>query len=313
MGLPKSDRTGGEFTNRSRLNFLKLTPGQHIIRFLHPIEGTMLKHTHWIKGTSIECPDPDTCPVCLINKEILLEVGGDFKEAKKVKGFRPWTRRYYANVLDLTPVKVSPDCEKSFENKRDSAGRWPIVCEDCGASLAGVEPQLSNTIKILAGGVTIFNALDAINESVTVPDPDIADEVSLLEGEEIEDFGAHLSGGIPVGLENFDIVLMVQGTGRERQVTPVPQPHRDTVYNLEEMELEPYDLERAIVKLDSEEVKELLRGVALKDIFAARNAEEGSEQIDQTPNEQVVENVAEVEDEVTNALKDLFDLDAETT
>jgi hypothetical protein len=309
MGLPKSTRTGGEFTARNRLNFLKLTPGQHIIRFLHPIEDTTLKHTHWIKMTSIECPDPDTCPVCAINKEILLEVGGDFKEAKKVKGFNPWTKRYYANILDLTPVKISPDCEKEFENKRDSAGRWPIVCEDCGASLAGVEPQFSHKVKILAGGITLFNALDAINESVTVPDDTITEDQTLLDDE----IAVPMNGGVPVGLDKFDIVLMVQGTGRERQVTPVPQPHRIAVHDLEEMGLELYDLDRAIVKLDSEEVKELLRGVALKDIFAARNAEEGSEQVSQPSNEQLVENVAEVENEVTDALKDLFDLETETT
>ena len=305
MSLPKSERsTGGEQSNKKKLNFLKLTPGSHTIRFMHPISEVMLKHTHWIKGTTIECVDVDTCPVCAVNREILNSVDNDWKSAKKVTGFNPYQKRYYANVLDLTAVKVSPNSERGFENKRDSQGRYPLVCEETGDSLASIAERPSNTVKILNSGVTLFGALDAIND--TVGDEGAFHEIVLEDGTV-----ASIAEVVPYGIDTFNITLMVQGVGRERQITPIPQVHKREVYDYEALGVEPYDLERALLTFNPEEVKELLRGVQVRDILTARGNEEDS--IDNTSfasvSKEVAEGLAEAQGETLASLEDLFDLD----
>jgi len=296
MGLPKVDRTSTSYSNKQKLSFIKLTPGQHLIRLLQPIEEIKLAYTHWVKGTSLECPGENECPLCLNNKDILASVGGEYKKAKEVTGFNPWQVRYYANILDLTPVKVSPNSENGFENKRDQAGDWGAVCEDCGDSLASVQVRPSNTIKILAGGKKLFEALESIDLSITVPDetkPYTLPDGSIAFEEK------------KIGIENYDVALMTVGVGRERLVTPVPQAHRNQVYNLEEREDELFDLDRALVVLTPPEIVDLLSGVTLRDIFAARLAEE-DEITDTVIANEAIEVSKTIEASVEASLDDIF-------
>jgi len=252
MGLPKPDRYGSNSDTFKKPVYIKLSEGEHFVRFLHPIEETRLVYTHWVNRASIECIGAD-CPVCEKNQTILNSVNGDRKLAKDVSGYSPYQVRYYANILDRTQVKVHPDSEQGFENKRLSDGTFPAVCGETSKMLAEVAPQPSDKIKILAGGVTLFDQLDSINSATGK-----RDEAGNI---------------VPIGIQNFDVVLDVKGTGRDRKITPVPQVLIDDVVTYDVDEL--HDLDKAIIKLTAVEIHDLLRGVTLKDIFAARRALEG--------------------------------------
>lgn len=255
MALPKPERKfSSSRDDNKKLNFIKLTEGRHLIRLLQPLSQVKLTYTHWVRGTSVECPGTDVCPICRYNQEILLSVDGDWDKAKEVKQFNPYQVRYYANVLDRTPVKVSPKSETGFENKRRPDNTWPLVCEETGEFLEGVEERPSNTVKILAGGVTLFNALESI------------DNATLDENEN------------KIGIENYDIVLMISGTGRDRKTSPVPQERRNDVIDVDEHEL--YDLDRALIVFTPEEITDFLNGTSLSDIFKARRLSESEPEVD---------------------------------
>ena len=279
MGLPKPDRIGTKSSNQKKLNFIKLSEGRHTIRMLQPLDEVKLSYTHWVRGTSLECPG-ESCPICKNNQEILMSVNNEWEDAKKVKGFNPWQVRYYANVLDRTLVKVSPQSEIGFENKRRPDGSWPIVCEDTGELLEGIPEQPSNTVKILSGGKTLFGDLENI------------DLATLGQDES------------PLGIENYDVVLMVSGEGRERKVSPVPQVSRNDVIDLEDLEL--YDLDRAIITFTADEITDFLNGTSLSDIFAARRVSDNVAEVDDEEVEKDFVEESEQTEELTNSINRLL-------
>ena len=137
--IPRPDRTTRSTnSNFRRTKFFSLKPeGQHIIRMLQPLGEIKMVYTHWHNKVSFECLG-DECPVCLNNKEILARVSVErdpkeaWKQAKKEVGFNPWQIRYFANVLDRTPVKVHPEATKGTENRRNVAGEFPVLCAETG-------------------------------------------------------------------------------------------------------------------------------------------------------------------------------------
>ena len=284
MSLPKPDRysdSSGQTFRRPE--YLKLTEGEHYIRFLNPIEDTKMVYTHWIKKVSIECVGVD-CPVCIENQQILDSVNGDRKLAKEVSGFSPYQVRYYANVLDRTQVKVHPDSESGYENKRQPDGVFPHICGDTAKLLEGVSPTQSNKVKILAGGVTLFNDLDSINSKTGQRDAE---------------------GNItPIGVENFDIILDVKGTGRERKITPVSQVLVNDVVSVPFEDL--YDLDAAIITLEVDEILDLVRGISLKDIFSARRAVEEDKVVLNDVTDGSAELISDMTNDITKTVEDLL-------
>lgn len=280
MSLPKPNREGYGASDSNKLEYLKLTEGQHVIRMLSPISEVTMKYTHWIAGTSIECLGAEECPICISNQKILNDVDGDWKSAKEITGFNPYQTRYYVNVLDKTPVKVHPQSEKGFENKKGADGQFPALCGDTGLPLADVPVKLSGKVKVFSGGVTIFNTLDGV-DAVTNTDS----QGNPLEGH---------------GIQNYDVTLMVDGTGRDRKISAIPQATWNDPVDFESLEL--HDLDRALIKLTKEEIPRLISGVSLRDIFAARRQDD-SVSTDVSAEAEAVANVAS---DVQNSVDELL-------
>lgn len=281
--LKRPDRKGGSGKRFKRFNFLRLTEGQHIIRLLQPIEEVPMFYSHWLRKSNIECLGVD-CPFCQNNQEILLGVDGDYERAKKVTGFNPWQVRYFANVLDRTLVKVHPESEEAVENKRNAINEWAVVCKDTQLPLAEVEAKPSNIVKVLSSGITLFDALEKIDLTTC--------------SKEVDEEG----NPTPLGIKNYDVVLVVSGTGRERKSPPVPQVTRNDVVEIDKADL--FDLDRALIKLTVEEIIDFRRGVTLKDIFAARRDKEGDTTFDTSEEDKELEGV---EKELVDSVKNLLD------
>jgi hypothetical protein len=205
-----------------------------------------------------------------------MSVDNDWNAAKKIKGFNPWQTRYYANVLDRTPVKVSSSGE---EVKQRPDGTYPQASSN-GELITDVEETVSNTVKILSGGKTLFGDLE------------MHDSAILDQAEN------------PIGIHNYDVVLMVKGEGRERQVTPVPQVGRDDEIDLEEYEL--YDLDRALISFTPEEITSFLSGVSLSDIFKARRAT-ASLEVDEDRNDEIFQEDTEEDEKLSKDIKEMLE------
>jgi hypothetical protein len=250
--------------NFKKTEYLKLTPGTHIIRI---IQDTGRKYYHHWMGSGVECLGDD-CPQCKLNRQIMDDIGGDFetsyKQAKKVEGFIPRQPRGAVNVLDRTPIKVCPNC--GHEN-RPISNVHPAVCSECAQSILNIEPKVTNKIKVFSRAATVFEQIDDLDKSV------------LDENKE------------PIGVRNFDIALHVVGN----QTVPVPTDNRDTVeFNEEDL----FDLDFVVLRLTEEEMEKRMKGVSFSEIFKARNAtkEVETESVVQADEEKVAEIQSEISD-----------------
>ena len=230
--------------------YMELTPGTHVIRILEEkAEGFF---QHWL-GVPILCLGEE-CPQCKQNKIILAEYNNDFKQASKAPGFYWKSERGAVNVLDRTPVKICPECGKEVKAIDDI---FPTSCPECKTLLVNVKPIPSNKVKILSRAGSVF------------------EKIALFSKTSLDEEGN------PFPITSFDIELLVAGN------TTIP---RKTT-NMDKVEIpqeEPHDLSRAYIKLSAEEMSQKMRGVSLKDIFAARRATEEPEvekHVEATPEE----------------------------
>jgi len=221
-------------TERKRLEYMDTKAGNHLLRILEP--KALDWWTHYMNRSSVKCLG-ESCPICKRNYELIRQYPDTFREEA---GFVNRTRRYYVNVLDKTPAKVCGKCDTEYKHLSQE------VCE-CGEVLPPVAPL--NKVKVLAKGVTLFEDLANIDSAIR------------------DDLGE------VVGITNYDIGLVVTGTGRDTKTTPVADRTRNEPVP-EGLEL--FDLSNALIELTPEEMLELQRGVSLKDIFAARKATENT-------------------------------------
>jgi len=232
----KEQTSGMKF---EKIRFLSFDFGQHIVRLLN----TKVIYVHFLNSSkaTVKCLDEE-CPYCKLNRQLILENPDDYKNQK---GWNPKLRRHYFNVLDRTPVKVCPNC--GVETKKGINGLYTQACGECGTFISGVSESPSNKIKVTNLSETNGVRLNAFQQSV------------LDEG------GNHL------GLENFDILFLVTRTAEGRKdITPVPLPgNKDILDHVQEDQL--YDLDKAVIALNPNEMLDLQRGISLRDIFAARN------------------------------------------
>lgn len=223
------------------------TEGQHQIRILDETA-----HDEWLhfvrtptheRGIYLTCLEDD-CPICIQNRQIIAENPETFRD---VKGYWSRSKRWYVNVLDRTEVKVCPECQ--WENKKDVTMQFPNTClnRECNALLTEVEPHQSGKVKILAKGKRLFEPLEKNIFRVNVDED-----------------------GEPIPLTKYDIILHVVGTGRDTQTLPVKTDVNDEV-GVPEDAL--YDLPSIPLRLEPSEVLDFLKGVSLRDIFAARRGE----------------------------------------
>jgi hypothetical protein len=258
---------GSEFRKFDRTEFLSLTPGQHFVR----IVGVPKMHrTHYLAraSTTFKCLGDD-CPVCKNNKQIILEYPEKFREQK---GWNPSLRRHYINVIDQTPVKVCPNCGK--ESKRGMNNLFSPACE-CGTFITGVVETVSGKLKVLNVSETNAELINAYDSSILTPN------------------------GEKLGVNNFDIVFIVTGAGQQKKITPSPLPSNNAKVEYDETKL--YNLDRVVIEVTADEIVELLRGISLRDIFAARNKQEF------TPVAEDVEKLAKSATEISADLKKKID------
>lgn len=223
-------------TKFRKTEFIQLPEGTTIIRILD--NEAYRTQTHYVNRVYVECLGEE-CPICQNNKKIIMENPEDFR---KITGYHSKSERYVTNVLDRTPAKICPKCGK--ENKKVGLTFQPI-CE-CNESLMNVSDRPLNKVKILAKGKELFMQLNVLEDSVRTP-----------EGE-------------PVGLNNFDIALIVKGTERNTKIMTLPQA--PAPLTVEVKEEDKFDTTKATFRLTVSEIQDLLHGVALKDILVARNA-----------------------------------------
>lgn len=259
---------GGEGKSYDKPMYFKFGYGQHLVRIL----GAPKKiYTHWLMGkASVKCLGED-CPICDSNDKIKAE---NPKNYWNVPGWISRQERHYMNVLDRTPVKVCPNCQT--ENKKDPTGKFSTICSECETFITEVEPISSGKVKVANISKRNANEINAYN-------------ISILDEDET-----------PLGVNNFDIMFFVgKNENGKKNITPSPVPTRNDEVKVPEDAL--YDLDDAILVLDAEEIKSLLKGVALRDILVARN------EVD----DELVPEVKLSEEttlEVDETLKELFDL-----
>lgn len=273
MPFADIDAPKTQFTSKKK-EYLKLGQGQTVIRIL---ENQAHKfYTHYINGSTIQCLGED-CPVCRNNHIIYAENPDTYKE---VKGYAPKVQRFLVNVLDRTVGKVCPECKATIKK---AGVAFPSSCSSCNTVVAHIKEAPLNRVSVLAKGVTLFEQFDAF-------------ETSVLDENET-----------PLPLTSFDIVLNVSGAGRTTKIVAIPVTNHKDVIEISKDDL--YDLSDAVIKLTSEEIIDLQRGISLTDIFAARKAvaetKHSSELVGEQPanKELVEEELAEVEDELKKVME----------
>ena len=219
-------------TEFKKTQFITLEQGATVIRILDP--DYLSVETHYIKNMSIKCLG-DECPICRNNKIIIAENPETFRT---IAGYSPRSTRYYINVLDRTPAKICPSCKA--EVKKSGAS----TCPECNTLIATVQPQPLNRVKVLAKGKTLFEQLVALENAIT-------DE-----------------NGNKLGLQNFDITLMVAGSGKTTTTTPIYNGRPGSKPEVTETDL--FDLTNATIALTAKEINDFQKGVSLKDIYTGR-------------------------------------------
>lgn len=248
---PFADIETKEKKTFQKVTFLDLPPGQHIIRILE--ENATKVHTHFINRSTVLCLEDD-CPICQSNKKIFIENPDNFRE---VKGYSPKSKRYFVNVLDRTPVKVCPKCQT--ENKKGVNGIFPPSCSACGTYLNEAEIKPSNKVKLYSFGVGVAEQINAFQQAI-------------LD-----------ASGEPCPLTSYDIVLIVDGTGKEKKTNLVAQAQRNDPVEVPADAF--FDAKNATITLKAEEMLQLQRGVSLKDIFASRKADKADTLTEQVTKE----------------------------
>jgi hypothetical protein len=238
--------------NFRKTEHIDLTPGQTTIRIIDTPEEALKYHTHYINRCYIKCLGED-CPVCKTNTKIFSEHPEDYRE---VQGWSPRQERFAVNVFDKSPVKICSNCKAEVKK---SGTTFPPICPKCNQPIVAEKEIPLNKIKVLAKGVTVAELLNGIDESIQDPE------------------------GNKIGINNFDIVLYVTGTGRQQTISPIPLVDKRDPVNFKPEDK--YDLNKIAVELTPEEIGELQRGISLKDIFAGRKSQVSDDFLKEDPAE----------------------------
>jgi len=153
--------------------------------------------------------------------------------------------------------KIIAENQENFRNVPGYNGRRQVayvnvldktvakVCPSCNAALVQVEAKPLNKVKVLSKGKTFFDQLDFIDAS-------ILDEATQT----------------PIGVANMDLSVLVMANSKSAPTVAPTTNYAPIEYKEEDL----FDLEKAIIVLNSEEINDLLRGNRLADILAARKA-----------------------------------------
>jgi len=248
-----------QFENKfKRTEFMSLTTGAHTVRILQPQAKTVPTHFFNNTKTTVLCLGDD-CPVCANNKKLISQFPETFRDQRD---YVKINYRFFVNVLDKTVAKTC-ECGKEYKNLAMT------ICT-CGKVLNNPAPL--NKVKVMSKGITLRDDLDSIDKAI-------------LDNQ-----------GTPIGLVNYDVVLMVSGTGRDTKVTPVPRTEANQPVELNGQEL--FDVEKAYIVVTPAEMLDVQRGISLKDIFSARKAENKSNIIEPIASQEVLDEVNAAVDEI---------------
>jgi hypothetical protein len=252
--------------NFRKTEHIDLQPGQSTIRIIDTPEEAHKYQTHYLKGIYVKCIGED-CPICRNNVKIYAENPENFRE---IPGYSAKSERYAVNVFDKTSVKICANCKAEVKK---FGTNFPPVCPHCNQPIVTVKETPLNKIKVLAKGVTVANLLNGIDESVQDKE------------------------GNKIGVNNFDLVLYVTGTGRDQNISIIPLIDQREPVNYAPQEK--FDLTKIAIELTPEEIGDIQRGVSLKDIFASRRA------VVQVPAEEAGK-PAEIADDVKKQIADIL-------
>lgn len=257
-----------ENTDFQPVRYLRIKDGYPVtIRIIDDKSFYVAKHYIPSQRMSIVCLG-EQCPICQRNAEIRAKHG---RNARNQSGFFNVQHRNMVNVLDRTLVVVD---EETGDEYYAYKGTFPTTTKDGERSLVDVEPRPSNTIKILERGRSLF------------------DDINVLHNEYLEE------GGITA----IDLKIIANGSGPDMSVSIVPKPKRDEPVDelLANTSDERYVLETVSVQLSPDEMLEFAYGgVALRDIFAKRRAEDASD-VDR----ELQSSLADVEDSIESLFGD---------
>lgn len=270
----ESQSTGNGKFRKTRWFFPR--PGKYTVRILQ--SDYVTKYTHWLNGITLECiGEEDGCPICLDNSKILAE---NPDNPRKVKGFNPFGKTSYVNIFDKTLVKVEP--ESGEENYPDINGTFPMYSYGSKKSISDVQPTPSNKVKVFSRSSGVFD---------TIVDYDIA-----------------IKDSTGMGITEYDLTFMVKpklGNSIGSNLSIIPQTHLNEPLELEE---ELYDLEAVTINLLPNEIRELQRGVSLRDIFASRrNSEVLEKKEDFEPSEDIKSSSEKVTSKLTEEGKSFLE------
>lgn len=248
-----------------KLELLKLV-NLHVVRVLST-KGHKT-YVHWINRVPIECLDKE-CPICDSNTIIRAENPNTFYN---IEGYYRRQQVFYLNVMDRTLTKICPNCE--YENTA-IGNRFTPTCENCGNLIGDVKANPINKIKVLSRG-KVFG-----------------DELNNIHSNNVD------SEGNPIGIQNYDIQIMV-----DARKQPFAQALLDSNDVVEFSEDELFNLKTAPIQLEADEILEFKRGIALRDIFAARNKDDDMEF---PPTETPLDNLeGDLMDEIDSKVQDLI-------
>jgi hypothetical protein len=220
-----------------RTEFMALSNGAHTVRILDEQAKTVPTHFFNNTKTTVLCLE-ENCPICDNNKKLISQFPNNFREQPS---YNKVTYRFVVNVYDKTPAKVCSKCGKEWKNLQQT------VCS-CGEVLPA-QAQPLNKVKVLSKGITLRDDLGSVEKAILDP------------------------SGTPIGLQNYDVTLMVTGAGtKDAKVTPVPRT--DSTQPVDLGEQEKYDLDKVTIVLEPSEMLDAQRGISLKDIFNSRKKEE---------------------------------------
>jgi ribosomal protein L37AE/L43A len=272
MPFAIKERTKSKFV---KPNWLTLTPGSHVVRFLETTDQAFFEETHFLVlptgKLTIACLGEE-CPICQSNRTIYL---ADTKNFRNNKGYFSKSDRYTLNVLDRTMVKICPSCGE--ENKRQGNSYTP-TCSSCQTLIASVAEAPSNKVKLLQLSRTAAEQLNSIETTMVDKDRN------------------------PIPLTAYDIVFSVSMTNGKKVSTPIPATQNNDVIAIPKEQL----LDKNVtIRLTVAEVRDLLKGISLKDIFTARKSESTQTLVDSTvPTEDTTRQV--VADDIAKKIAELY-------
>lgn len=245
--MPRSEFVNRNSSSFKKIEFIKLSPGKHIVRFLQ--HEKLVYDTHYVKGWTVVCPG-EGCPVCANNTQLRM---ADPKNYYRNPSYISVRQVGVTNVLDKTPAKVCPKC--GTEHKKVSTA-FPTVCSKCNESLVTVQAAPLNKVKVMSKGRQVFEQIDGSDKAPGYKQT-VLDEATQT----------------PLDFTTYDFTIIVTN---DSKATPVldPSPEKNEPVSVTEDDF--FDLEKAMIQLDLEEFGQLMRGVGMMDILRARSGSSGN-------------------------------------